>query len=139
MSNTSLKELNAFCKNTLIDNLGIEFTFVEEGKLNATMPVDSRTIQPAKILHGGALMALAETVGSAGSMLLIDRENFNVVGIEINGNHIGNTTTGLVTAKGLLLHKGNSTHVWEIKIFDEEKKLLSICRLTNMIIEKKRS
>lgn len=132
----SLKELNTFCKNTLIEHLGIEFTKIENNRLEATMPVDYRTIQPMKVLHGGALMALAETVGSAGSFLLVDRDKYDVVGIEINGNHVGNTAQGIVTAKGKILHQGNSTHVWGIKIYDNLGKLLSICRLTNMVIER---
>jgi uncharacterized protein (TIGR00369 family) len=136
MGNLDLESLNNFCQNTLIDHLGIEFTRYEDNHLEASMPVDHRTIQPMKIIHGGALMALAETVGSAGSILLVDREKYDVVGIEINGNHVGNTMQGKVSAIGKILHQGNSTHIWEIKIYDNLGKLISICRLTNMIIEK---
>lgn len=132
---TLLKELNETCKNTLIEHLGIVFTNVSEGKLVATMPVDQRTTQPMKLLHGGAILALAETIGSAGSFIMVDRNKFTVVGMEINANHIGNTTSGLVTGYGRLLHKGKTTHVWEILVNDQYGKPVSICRMTNMILE----
>jgi 1,4-dihydroxy-2-naphthoyl-CoA hydrolase len=137
MDNSELQahELNISCQNTLIDHLGIEFTEVKSGLLKARMPVDRRTIQPMKLLHGGAIMALAETIGSAGSYTLIDPKKYYVVGIEINGNHIGNTTTSYVTATAKILHKGKTTHVWDIRVNDEHDKPVSICRMTNMIIE----
>jgi 1,4-dihydroxy-2-naphthoyl-CoA hydrolase len=129
------EELNAACRNTLVEHLGIVFTEVSEGELKATMPVDSRTMQPMRMLHGGAIMALAETVGSAGSFALIDRSKYYVVGMEINGNHVGSATSGYVTGTGKLLHKGKTTHVWEILVHDEAGKPVSICRMTNMILE----
>lgn len=140
MSNSEiLKELNETCKNTLISTLGIVFTDVAEGKLVATMPVDNRTMQPMKLLHGGAIMALAETVGSAGSFLMVDRKKYYVVGMEINANHVGSATSGVVTGSGRLLHKGKTTHVWEILVNDQFGKPVSICRMTNMILEIKDS
>jgi len=131
-----LKDLNDFCKNSLIDYLDIRFTKTKDGYLEAKMPVDRRTIQPMGLLHGGAIMALAETVGSAGSYLMLERDKFNVVGIEINGNHIGNTKTDYVIAVGELIHRGQKTHVWDIKVFDAENVPISVCRLTNLIINK---
>lgn len=134
-SSLLLEELNESCKNTLISHLGIVFTDVSENTLTATMQVDNRTTQPMKYLHGGAIMALAETIGSAGSYLLIDRTKYYAVGLEINGNHVGNTNTGHVTGIGRLLHKGKTTHVWEILVNDHSGKPVSICRMTNMILE----
>lgn len=139
MSGKLAEELNEFCKNTMIDHLGIVFTDAAEGELAATMQVDHRTIQPMKFLHGGSILALAETIGSAGSYLLIDRSRYYAVGMEINANHVGNTTSGYVTGKGKLLHKGKTTHVWEILVNDQYGKPVSICRMTNMILEIKDS
>lgn len=136
MDNTAiLAELNKTCRNTLVEHLGIVFTAFSEGTLEATMPVDHRTIQPMNLLHGGAIMALAETVGSAGSFTLIDRDRYYAVGMEINANHVGSATSGLVTGKGRLLHKGKRTHVWEILVNDQNGNPVSICRMTNMIME----
>jgi 1,4-dihydroxy-2-naphthoyl-CoA hydrolase len=134
-----LEELNETCRDTLVEHLGIVFTDVSEGQLTAKMPVDNRTIQPMKLLHGGAIMALAETVGSAGSFTLIDRSRYYAVGMEINANHIGSATSGYVTGTGRLLHKGKRTHVWEILVNDEHGNPISICRMTNMILEIKES
>jgi 1,4-dihydroxy-2-naphthoyl-CoA hydrolase len=128
--------LNEFCRNTLIDHLGIEFTESGENFLKAKMPVDNRTLQPMKILHGGASLALAETVGSAGSLLLVDKEKYTVVGMQMNANHVGSAISGYVYAEATLLHKGTKTHVWDIVITDENGKKISVCRITNMVIEK---
>jgi len=131
-----IRYINDYVKNTLIDYLGIEFTKIGTDFLEATMPVGSHTFNPAKILHGGAMMALAETVGSALSYLHIDMENEDIRGLEINGNHLKSTSSGKVTARGQLIHKGKKTHVCEIKITNEEGSLLNISRMTNMIITK---
>ncbi len=131
-----LEELNESCRNTLVSNLGIVFTEISEDKIVATMPVDNRTIQPMKILHGGAIMALAETLGGAGSYALIDRSKFYAVGLEINANHVSSATSDMVTGTGRLLHKGKRTHVWEILVKDKDGTLLSAGRITNMILEK---
>ena len=137
MDNSELivRELNISCQNTMIDYLGIEFTVVENGLMKARMPVDHRTIQPMKQLHGGAIMALAETIGSAGSLMLIDTSKQYVVGIEINGNHVGNASSSYVTATAKILHKGKTIHVWDIRVDDDNDKPVSICRMTNMIID----
>ncbi len=132
----SVDEINALCKRSLIEHLGITITLSEENRIQASMPVDHRTRQPLGLLHGGAVMALVETVGSIGSYNLVDRDKYDVVGIEINGNHIGNTTSDNVYAIGKLLHRGTKTHVWGVEVFDRENKPVSICRITNMVIEK---
>lgn len=131
-----IEELNKLCKNTLIDHLGIEFTHWEENRLTARMPVNQHTRQPMGLLHGGASLALAETVGSAGSLLLVDRDKYNVVGMQISANHIGQATRGYVIAEATLLHKGSKTHVWDIMITSDEGHRISTSRLTNMIIAK---
>jgi uncharacterized protein (TIGR00369 family) len=91
-----------------------------------------------RLLHGGATMALAETVGSVGSYVMIDQSKFDVVGMEINGNHIGNTQSEYVEATGTIIHKGAKTHVWDIRINDQFNNPVSVCRMTNMIIDKLR-
>jgi len=126
--------INDLCKNTMMEHLGIEFTEVSEGRLVARMPVDHRTIQPMKRLHGGATMALAESVGSAGSLSLVDQTKFAVLGVEINGSHVGTTTENEVFAIGTIVHQGITSHVWEIRVEDKRGKLISLCRLTNRII-----
>jgi uncharacterized protein (TIGR00369 family) len=130
----NLEMLNHLCENTMMEHLGIVFTEVSEGRIVAKMPVDKRTIQPMKRLHGGASMALAESVGSAGSMSLIDPSKFAVLGVEISGSHIATTNETEVKAIGTIVYQGNSSHVWEIRIEDKKGKLLSLCRLTNRII-----
>jgi uncharacterized protein (TIGR00369 family) len=126
--------LNDMCKNTLIGHLGIEIIEAIPGKVVARMPVDSRTIQPAKRLHGGASMALAESVGSIGSFMLVDSSKFQVLGVEISGSHVGTTRENSVLAIATIVHQGKSSHVWEIRIQDEKGTLVSICRLTNRIL-----
>ncbi len=132
------KQLNALCKNTLSDNLGIEFVSAENGKVVAKMPVDSRTIQPFKILHGGASLALAETVASAGSTMLVDLDTHGVVGIEVNGNHVGGAAGGFVTATATIIHQGARTHVWNVNIADEKERLVMVGRVTIMVVDSKR-
>jgi 1,4-dihydroxy-2-naphthoyl-CoA hydrolase len=100
------------------------------------MPINEKTHQYMGILHGGASVVLAETIGSIGSYLLIDRETQYTVGLEVNANHVGSAREGMATAKARIIHKGKKTHVWSIEISDDNNKLLSICRLTTMIITK---
>ncbi|MBT2682692.1 hotdog fold thioesterase [Bacillus sp. ISL-37] len=123
---------------TLLGSLGIEITELEKGKVVATMPVDDRTRQPFGLLHGGASVALAETVASVGAFELVDKENEVVVGLEINANHIRAKKDGLVTAIGTVLHQGKTTMVWDIKITDEEEKLVCISRCTIAVIKRKK-
>lgn len=119
----------------MMETLGIVFVDFGEDFVEAVMPVNEKVHQPAGLLHGGANAALAESVGSCGSFILLNNPKVGVVGIEINANHLRSVKSGNVTARGTLIHKGRRTHVWEIKIRDEADRLLSSCRLTNMIIE----
>jgi uncharacterized protein (TIGR00369 family) len=134
--NQMIEQINEYVKNTMIEYLGIEFTNIGDNFIEATMPVEAKTHNPAKILHGGAMMALAESVGSALSYLFINRETQDIRGIEINGNHVRSASLGKVTARATLVHKGKQTHVAEIKITDNKNNLLNISRMTNMIIDK---
>lgn len=122
-------------KRGIAEVLGIEIVEVSENKVVATMPVDSRTHQPFGILHGGASVVLAESVASIGTWNLIDKKNEMAVGIEINANHIRSKREGTVTAVGTPLHKGRKTMVWDIKITDEEEKLICVSRCTLSIIK----
>lgn len=130
----TLEIVRKMCKNTLMEHLNIEYTELSEGRVVAKMPVDKRTFQPAGRLHGGASMALAESVGSAGSVALIDNENFMVLGVEISGSHVATTTENEVFGIGTIVHRGKTQHVWEIRIEDSTGKLISLCRLTNRIV-----
>ena len=121
--------------HTLIETLGIEIVELEKGKVIATMPVDGRTRQPFGLLHGGASVALAETVASVGAYELCDKETEAAVGLEINANHVRPKKEGMVTAAGTLLHQGRTTMVWEIKITDEAGKLICVSRCTMAIIK----
>jgi 1,4-dihydroxy-2-naphthoyl-CoA hydrolase len=132
---TSVEEINAFSKNTLIDHLSIKFKEVGDDFISATMPVNSTTHQPVGFLHGGATMALAETVGSLASYLIINPKSEHVFGLEINGNHIKSKKSGIVTATARAIHLGSKTHIWDIQIKDEESALISIVRLTNMVVD----
>jgi len=128
--------LNDTNKNTLMETLGIKFITAEENKVVATMPVNSRVHQPDGVLHGGATVALAETVGSYASFLSIDKETQMVRGIEISANHIGGIKEGLVIATAKPIHKGKTTHLWEIRIVDEQERLISICKLSTIVLSK---
>ncbi|MBB3869978.1 hotdog fold thioesterase [Geobacillus sp. NFOSA3] len=133
MNLTNLKEMG---KGTLLEALGIEITELGEGRVVATMPVDHRTHQPFGLLHGGASVALAETVASIGAYALIDQETENVVGLEINANHVCAVRNGTVTATGTVLHRGKTTMVWDIKIVDEQQRLVCVSRCTIAVIKK---
>ncbi len=131
-----LKIGNSYNSNTLLGALGIEFTVLEHGHVEATMPVDARTHQPYGLLHGGASAALAETLGSYGSHILVQEEGGIAVGVELNINHLRSKKQGLVTGVAKIIHQGQNTHVWGIEILDEEKKLLAISRLTVLVKRK---
>ena len=126
--------LNQRAKGTMLEFLGIRFTAAGDDYLEATMPINERSCTPAGIGHGGALMSLAESVGSCLSFLNIDPEKQDVRGLEINGNHLA-AATGTVTARATLLHCGRRTHVAEIKIRNEEGKLVNVSRMTNFVID----
>ena len=135
--NDSMEKLNASSHKTLMEQLGIEYLEKREGYVKARMPVDERTLQPMGILHGGASLALAETIGSLGSALMLDLDKYDVRGANINANHVGAATHGWVYGEAEIIHQGRYTHVWNITIKDENDRLISVSRLTNMIIEKK--
>ena len=122
-------------QQTLLETLGIEIIEVQKGKIVASMPVDGRTRQPFGLLHGGASVALAETVASMGAYELVEKQTQAVVGLEINANHVRSKREGVVTATGTVLHQGRKTMVWDIKITDEEGKLISVSRCTIAVIE----
>lgn len=128
---------NALRKDTMVERIGIIYIPSPPGTFAATMPVDARTFQPMGLLHGGATAALAETLGSMGSAMLVDLEKFAVVGIELNANHLKSVRSGTVTATGTILHKGRTTHVWDIRVNNEQDELVAVCRLTNVVITKK--
>jgi 1,4-dihydroxy-2-naphthoyl-CoA hydrolase len=132
----TLEELNKLSKNTILEVLGIKITGIGEDNLEATMPVDSRTHQPYGILHGGASAVLAETLGSIGSMLLVDPASFRCVGIEINANHIKAVKSGIVIGTARPIHAGRSTQVWQIEIKTETGELVCISRLTLAVVPK---
>lgn len=125
------------CKNTLMETLDIEFIEVGEDFLTAKMPVTPRVHQPDGVLHGGAMVALAESVGSAASFIFLDGEHFYIRGIEISANHIRSIASGEVFAKAQFLHKGRTTQVWDIKITDAEENLISAVKLTTIALPKK--
>lgn len=133
-----LKKFNNRSKNTLGETLDIEFVDIGEDFLTAKMPVTSKVHQPLGQLHGGASAALAEQVASAASNFFIDSENQFVNGIELTINHIKSKREGVVFATAKNIHKGKSTHLWEVKIVDEEGKLISICKMTNIVLDKKK-
>ena len=119
-----------------METLGIVFTEVGDDYLVATMPVNDRVHQPMGLLHGGATVALAESVASAASLLFIDTSSQEVRGIEITANHLRSVRSGLVTATAQALHKGKTTQLWEIRVVDELGKLISICKMTCITLSK---
>lgn len=134
---TILHTLNSMNKNTLMQTLDIEFVDVGENYITAKMPVNSKVHQPYGILHGGATAALAETVGSCASAFFIDRATKIVKGIELSINHLKSKKEGVVYGIAKPIHKGRTTHLWEIRIEDEQQNLISLCKLTNIILDKK--
>lgn len=129
-----LDELNKLSKNTIHEVLGIQITAVGDDYIEATMPVDKRTHQPYGLLHGGASVVLAESLGSIASVLTVDSTQFQCVGIEINANHIRGVRSGLVTGTARPIHIGRSTQVWQIEIKNEEGDLVCISRLTMAVV-----
>ncbi len=138
MSDKSLIDyVNKASKNTLMETLAIRFLEVTQEKVVATMPVNSRVHQPDGVLHGGASVALAETVGSFASAMAINRDTHIVRGIEISANHLRSVREGIITATAIPLHKGRTTQLWEIRITDESERLISLCKLSTMVLERK--
>ncbi|CAM1333683.1 PaaI family thioesterase [Tenacibaculum aestuariivivum] len=133
----SLDTLNSYNKNTLMETLQIEFIDVGSNFITAKMPVNSKVHQPHGILHGGATAALAETVGSCASAFFLNDSNKIVKGIELSINHLKSKKTGEVFATAKAIHQGKTTHLWEVKIVDEEENLISLCKITNIVLNKK--
>jgi 1,4-dihydroxy-2-naphthoyl-CoA hydrolase len=132
----ALADFSMLGQHTMGEHIGIEWSEVGPNYLKATMPVDHRTKQPYGLLHGGASCVLAETLGSVASALVVDQEKFICVGLEINANHVRSAREGLVTGICTPIHIGASTHVWDIKIYDEREKLICVSRLTVAVLKK---
>lgn len=132
----SLAYLGQLEKGTMGEFLGIEWVEIGDDFIKARMPVDHRTKQPYGLLHGGASCVLAETIGSVASAMAIDHDKYYCVGIEINANHVRSARDGFVTGIASPLHLGGSTHVWDIRIYDEKEKMICVSRLTVAIIKR---
>lgn len=133
----NISMVNQFNKNTMVEHLGIEITEVGADFMRAKMPVDQRTKQPLGLLHGGASMALAETLGSVAAHCVVNPEKQYCVGLEINGNHIKSVKEGWVYAMAKPHHIGRKTQVWEIRITNENNDLVCISRITMAVMDKK--
>ena len=129
----TIQEINRFCENSFIGYLGIEFLDYGNDFIEARMPVDENKLQPMGLLHGGASLALAETVASAGSMLLVDENCYDVLGLQVTGNHVASLRSGDVIARAEIVHRGSSTHVWDVKITSQDQQLISVARVTNIV------
>lgn len=132
-----LNKLNSMSANTLMETLQIEYTDIGDDYLVATMPVNERVHQPMGLLHGGATVALAESVASAASHIFSEGAEQEVRGIEITANHVKSKKEGLVTARASMIHKGRSTQLWEVRIEDEAGELISLCKTTCIVLSKR--
>lgn len=132
----ALSDLTDMSRGCLIETLGIEITAIMPDGLYGRMPVDARTTQPAGVLHGGASVAFAETLTSFAGFLAVDRERFHVVGMEINANHLRPVAGGWVTGIARPIHLGGRVHVWEVRIVDDQERIVCISRCTLAVIEK---
>ncbi|WP_237276134.1 PaaI family thioesterase [Tenacibaculum ovolyticum] len=133
----SLATLNSYNKNTLMETLQIEFVEIGDDFITAKMPVTSKVHQPYGILHGGATAALAETVGSCASVFFLNDTSKIIKGIELSINHLKSKREGTVFATAKAIHQGRTTHLWEVKITDENNNLISLCKITNIVLDKK--
>ena len=132
--NEILASCAKMCKNTLMETLEIEFIDVTDDTVTAKMPVNSRVHQPDGVLHGGASVALAESVGSAGAYIFLQKKNVSIRGIEIAANHIKSIRDGFVYAHASILHKGRTTQLWQIRIENQNKELISLVKLTTLTL-----
>jgi len=133
----TIDKLNSYNKNTLMETLEIEFTDFGTDFLTAKMPVTSKVYQPQGILHGGATASLAETVGSCASAFFLNDDTKIVKGLEFSINHVKSKREGYVFATARVIHKGRTTHLWEVKVVDEEDNLISLCKITNIVLDKR--
>jgi len=137
LTSIPLDAINARAKHALMGNLGIQYTYASENRVEATMPVDERTRQPFGILHGGATLALAETAAGLGSMILAQPDEL-IVGMQVSGSHVSSAHEGdTVRAVATIIHKGRTSHVWNVDVFTSTDKLVSTVRVVNSVIKKK--
>lgn len=129
----TIEEINRICKGTFMDLLNIEFTGYSESHVEAVMKITPDLYQPTGVVHGGALISLAESVGSAGSFLLVDPENFQVYGSVINSQHLSTARKGMLHAVARIVAKADFKHIWDVEIKDDQGKLISISRVTNSV------
>lgn len=132
----NLEEINRWSADTMLEHLDIQFTKVTADAIEATMPANEKTFQPLNLVHGGANVVLAESLGSIGAQLTIDPSKYYCVGQEVNANHVRGVRTGLVTGKATQLYKGKSSQVWDIKLYDERDRLTCVSRLTVAVVKK---
>ncbi|WP_415374382.1 PaaI family thioesterase [Patiriisocius sp. Uisw_017] len=131
-----LKKCDLMCKNTLMETLDIKFIDITNDTVVAQMPVTSKVHQPDGVLHGGASVALAESVGSAGAHIFLNEKKVAIRGIEISANHVKSISSGYVYAHATIVHKGRTTQLWQIKILDEDENLISLVKLTTLTLRK---
>jgi len=136
-ADVTIEALNAMSAGTLAEHIGIQFTAIGEDYIEATMPVEPRTHQPFGLLHGGASVVLAETLGSVAATLCVDQAKYFCVGLEINANHLKGVRTGYVTGTTKPIHVGKKTQVWEIKIRNEQNEMVCVSRITMAVLDKK--
>jgi 1,4-dihydroxy-2-naphthoyl-CoA hydrolase len=134
----SISDINRQCENTLVSHLGIKITAITDHSIAGMMPVNSCVMQPAGMLHGGASVTLAETLASIGANQCLKSENKYCVGMEINANHIKGISYGTVHAEAKIIHKGNKTQVWSVEIRDDDGDLVCICRMTAVVVSRKK-
>jgi 1,4-dihydroxy-2-naphthoyl-CoA hydrolase len=135
-TDTPVTWINQATQNSLIGNLGIEITVISEGNVEGFLVLSKKNSRPDGILHGGANLAMAETLAGLGSMLLVDLQEFDVLGSHVSGNHTGILTKGKAIAVAKIIHQGNKTHVWNVDVKTEEGRLISSIRVTNMIVKR---
>jgi 1,4-dihydroxy-2-naphthoyl-CoA hydrolase len=133
----TVAELNSLSAGNMGEHLGIEFTEAGDDYLCGRMPVDNRTKQPMGLLHGGASAAFAETLGSVGSVMLVNNETHTIVGVEINANHLRKVTDGYVYGRATLVMRSRKLHVWDIRITNKDNELVCLSRLTVMVLERR--
>lgn len=138
LKTASIEQLNKWVEGNMVGYLGIVITETGDDYIKGKMPVNEKTKQPLGILHGGASVVLAESLGSIGSFLLIDSENEFSAGMEVNANHVRSAFDGYVYAKATIVHKGKKTHIWDIRITNESDELICISRLTVAVSEKRK-
>lgn len=131
-----LEKINAYCKGTLMETLEIEYVAIDADSLTAKMPVSPKVHQPDGVLHGGATLALAESVGSAAAQVLMADKQVQIRGIELSGNHVKSVRSGYVWAKATILHRGKTTQLWQIHVTDDQAALVSVVKFTTMILNR---